>query len=171
VPRDDERQTRPENRRPSVTEAAIARERLRQHPGAEPSSVPPREEREPPATRRSFFPRELPGWLGKAAAALFAAVVLPVTLAVTRRIDAGTTEVQARAELLKKQAENQAAQAAVAQAEIKGVELLARRVAALEALRGEVADLRGAIESTHANVAELTPPTRPPKRLKVRPAP
>ena len=122
-----------------------------------------------PPSRRSIIPRELPGWVGKAAAALFAAVVLPITLRVTERIDAGTQEVKARAELLKKQAEKEAAQAAAAKAELTEINLMSQRVSSLEALRSEVAGLRAAVESTNSNVAELTPTTRPPKRLKVRP--
>jgi hypothetical protein len=99
VARDDERQTRPEHRRPSITEAAAARERIRNHPGAEPSSLPPAPEEAPIERRRSWLPREIPGWVGKAAAALFAAIVLPNVPAITRRIDAGTAVVVAEAEL------------------------------------------------------------------------
>jgi hypothetical protein len=117
VPRDDERPppTRPEGRRPSVTEVAAARERLRQHPGAEPSSLPPAEpvervEDAPRSMRRwSLIPREIPSWVGKAAAALFAAVVLPNVPAITRRIDAGTAVVVADAELKREQAKTEQA--------------------------------------------------------------
>jgi hypothetical protein len=181
-----DRKTKPDNPRPSVlgVELGPDPEARRRDPRREESArpEPPRSispfpqqpaptvivEQAPPS-RRSIIPRELPGWVGKAAAALFAAVVLPVTLAVTRRIDAGTDEVKARAELLKKQGEKEAAQAATAKAELTEINLMSQRVSALEALRGEVAGLRAAVESTNSNVAELTPTTRPPRRLKVRP--
>jgi hypothetical protein len=187
---DEPPSTKPDNKRPQprpvpgIPGLEIApTDVLKRHPAAERSTPPERSispfpqqqaptvivEQAPPA-RRSFFPRELPGWVGKAAAALFAAVVLPITLAVTRRIDAGTAEVAARTELVRRQAETEAAKGAAVKAELTEFNLLSQRVSAVEALRGEVADLRSAIESTHANVAEITPATRPPKKLRVRPS-
>jgi hypothetical protein len=177
--------TRPDNKRPlpvpGVPGLEIAPEVQRRHPGAERSTPPERSispfPQQPlptvivdpaPPTRRSWLPRELPGWASKGVAVLFATAVLPIALAVKERIDAGTEEVKARSELLKKQAEREVAVAAAAKAELEEMKLLGERVAALESLRGEVAGLRAAVESTNLNVAQLTPATRPPKRMKVR---
>jgi hypothetical protein len=69
--------------------------------------------------------------------------------------------VKARAELMKKQGEAATAQTKAAEAELGDLNLLSQRVSALEALRGEVAGLRSAVERANSNVAELTPSTRP----------
>jgi hypothetical protein len=166
--------------RPRVVEQDGRRAR---HPQEERSSAPPPPSIAPfpqhhpptviveqvPPTRRSFFPRELPSWVGKAAAALFAAVVLPITLSVTRRIDAGTDLVRAEVTLKQEQIKSEQKRQEAFKAETEGVRALEVEVASLKALRSEVAQIKVNLEGTAEQVTELTPATRPPKRLKVRP--
>lgn len=135
--RDSPPPTKPENRRPWQVVPGIPRERVstevqRKHPSAERTSPPPPPPRsispfperqvppiiveQAPPPRRSFWPRELPSWVGKAAAALFAAVVLPNVPAITRRIDAGTAVVVAEAEYKRELAKTEQAKQGAEQA-------------------------------------------------------
>lgn len=115
------------------------------------------------------LPRELPGWASKAGAALFAAVVLPLAMAGKGWIDAKTALVAAETELKQAQVETEKKRQDAYRAETEGIRALEVKISALEALRTEVNQLKVNFEGTAEQVTELTPATRPPKRLKVRP--
>jgi uncharacterized protein HemX len=117
------------------------------------------------------LPRELPGWVYKLGATLLTAVVVPLALAGKGWIDAQTALVTAEAELKAEQIETEKKRQEAYKAETEGVRSLEVRVGALESLRSEVNQLRVNLEGTAEQVTELTPATRPPKKLRVRLSP